>query len=456
MSKTNRQSVLFEDLGTKPVRALFDADVLSSDGGLSLLAALDRGIGLSKRLTSKLTDGRMPGRVSHSYLELFQQRVLGIAAGYSDGNDAQQTAGDPMMKMAVGRAPISGADLASQPTLSRFENAVSPRSVLAATRAMETFVIERVARRHRKAKVVTIDVDSTVDPAHGKQEQIFFSGYYDTWCFLPLLAFLSVDGDPQQYLFHARLRPGNSRDPRGVIPMLRRTIAAVRQKFGKVTVRVRADAGFYRPHLLAVLESLRVEYVVSLPKNKAVDALSAKVMTKARKQAEQSEATATLFEEFQYAADSWPAERRVICKAEVLVYPGRSTKDNQRYVVTNRLRPAAESIYEWYCQRGESENRIKELKLDLAMDRTSCTRFVANQLRVLMTAAAFALFQELRWRLRASAAGRSTVARLREMLVKVAVRVTESVRRIVCHMPAHHAWRELWQRAALACGAAVA
>jgi hypothetical protein len=193
-----------------------------------------------------------------------------------------------------------------------------------------------------------------------------------------------------------------------------------------------------------------------MPKNKALDAMSAKAMAKARKQAQQSDATATLFEEFPYAAKSWPTERRVICKAEVLVYPGRTTKDNQRYVVTNRMRPSAESVYQWYCQRGESENRIKELKLDLAIDRTSCTRFVANQLRVLMTAAAFTLFQELRWRLRASEAGRSTVARLRDMLVKVAVRVTESVRRIVCHMPTHHALRELWRRAALACGAALA
>ena len=456
MSKTNRQCVLFEDLVVKPVVAAFDADALSSDGGLTLLAALDRGIQLSSKLAAKLDDTRAPGRVSHTYHELLQQRILGIAAGYSDGNDAAQTAADPMMKMAIGRSPISGSDLASQPTLSRFENGVSARNVVAAGREMETFVIERLARRHRKAKVVTIDFDSTVDPAHGKQQQIFFSGYYDTWCFLPLLGFLSVDDDPEQYLFHARLRPGNSRDPRGVIPVLRRTIDAIRKKFGNVTIRVRVDAGFYRPRLLDVLESLGVEYVVAMPKNKALDALSAKVMAKARKQAKRSDATATLFEEFPYAAKSWPQTRRVICKAEVLVYPGRTTKDNQRYVVTNRMRPSAASVYEWYCQRGDSENRIKELKLDLAMDRTSCTRFVANQLRVLMTAAAFALFQELRWRLRASEAGRSTVARLRDMLVKVAVRVTESVRRIVCHMPTHHAWRDLWRRAALACGAALA
>lgn len=455
MSKTNRQCVLFEDLTSKPVVAKFDADALSSDGGVSLLAALDRGIQLSSRLVSKLADTRASGRVSHSHLELFRQRMLGIVAGYTDGNDAQQTAADPMMKMGVGREPISGADLASQPTLSRFENRVSARSVVAAGREMETFVIERLARRHRKAKVVTIDLDSTVDPAHGRQQQIFFSGYYDTWCFLPLLGFLSVDGDPQQYLFHARLRPGNSRDPRGVLPLLRRTVAAIREKFGRVTIRVRVDAGFYRPQLLDVLEQLHVEYVVSMPKNKALDALSSKLMARARRLAKQSETTATLFDEFEYSAKSWPAKRRVICKGEVLVYPGRTTKDNQRYVVTNRLRPSAKSVYEWYCQRGESENRIKELKLDLAIDRTSCTRFVANQLRVLMTAAAFVLFQELRWRLRSTEAGRSTVGRLRDMLVKVAVRVTESVRRIVCHMPTHHAWRELWQRAALACGASV-
>lgn len=453
MRKPNQQSVLFEDLVAKPVVATFDADALSSDGGLLLLAALDRGIQLSSRLSSKLDDQRMAGRVTHSYLELFQQRVLGIAAGYSDGNDAQQVAADPVLKMAVGRAPISGSDLGSQPTLSRFENAVSARSVVAAGREMESFVIDRLARRHRKARVVTIDVDSTVDPAHGNQQQVFFSGHYETWCFLPLLAFLSIDDDPQQYLFHARLRPGNCRDPRGVVPMLRRTIAAIRERFGRVTIRVRVDAGFYRPHLLDVLERLRVEYVVSMQKNVALDAKSAKAMAMARKQATATDVTATLFDEFEYEAESWPHTRRVICKAEVLVYPGRSTKDNQRYVVTNRSRPTAQAIYEWYCQRGDAENRIKELKLDLAIDRTSCTRFVANQLRVLMTAAAFVLFQELRWRLRAVEAGRSTVARLRDMLFKVAVRVTESVRRIVCHMPTHHAWRDLWQRAALACGA---
>lgn len=456
MSKPNRQCVLFEDLFAKPVVAVFDAEALSSDGGLLLLTALDRGIQLSRRLVSQLSDPRIVGRVHHSYEELFQQRMLGIAAGYCDGNDAQRTAEDPVMKMAVGRQPNSGANLASQPTLSRFENAVLTKEAVAMGREMEEFVIARLARRHRKAKVVTIDLDSTVDPAHGGQQQIFFSGYYDTWCFLPLLGFLSVDDEPEHYLFHARLRPGNSRDPRGVLPMLRRTIAAIRKKFRKARVRVRVDAGFYRPHLLEVLEALRVEYVVSVPKNKALDALSAKAMAKARTQAARSDETVTFFEEFQYAADSWPRQRRVICKAEVLVYPERATKDNQRYVVTNLLRPSAESVYTWYCQRGESENRIKELKLDLAMDRTSCTRFVANQLRVLMTAAAFVLFQELRWRLRASEAGRSTVARLRDMLVKVAVRVTESVRRIVCHMPAHHAWRELWQRAARACGAALA
>lgn len=198
MSKTNRQCVLFEDLVSKPVVAAFDADALSSDGGLSLLAALDRGMQLSSKLAAKLEDTRARGRVSHSYLELFQQRVLGIAAGYSDGNDAQQTGRDPMMKMAIGREPISGADLGSQPTLSRFENAASAKSVVAAGREMEAFVIERVARRHRKAKVVTIDLDSTEDAAHGRQQQIFFNGYYDTWCFLPLLGFISVDDHPEQ------------------------------------------------------------------------------------------------------------------------------------------------------------------------------------------------------------------------------------------------------------------
>jgi hypothetical protein len=454
MANRTQQSVLFEDTFTKPVHVAFDAEALSSDGGLTLLSALDRGIGLSQDLIVALVDPRDGTRIDYTFEELFGQRCLGIAQAYADGNDAARLSGDPMLKLALGRDPITGADLASQSTISRFENTITARHAATMGRRFGAFVINRLARRHRKARVVTIDLDSTVDPTHGNQQLTLFNRFYDTWCYLPLVGFLSIDGDPEQYLFHARLRPGTSRDVRGVVPLLRRTVAELRRKFPKARIQVRTDAGFYHPMLLDVLEELKVVYAVAMPKNAALARIAAPLMTIARTLGERYGETQTLYGEGQYQARSWPCERRVVCKAEVLYYSGRSAKDNERFVVTNRTRMSPENIYAWYCGRGDSENRIKELKLDLAMDRTSCSRFVANQFRVLMTAAAYALFQELRWRLRKTEAGRWSVARLRDMLLKVAVRVTSSVRRVVCHLPAHLPCDDLWRCAAIACGAA--
>src|SRR5690606_9891856 len=175
-------------------------------------------------------------------------------------------------------------------------------------------------------------------------------------------------------------------------------------------------------------------------KNKALGRLSDALMKRSRAAAEEHDATETLYGDGLYRAQSWNVERRIVFKAEVLHYRGRKLKNNDRYVVTNRTRMRPDNLYAWYCGRGDSENRIKELKHDLSIDRTSCSRFVANQFRVLMTAAAFVLFQELRWRLRRTRAARSTVATLRNMLLKVATRVVTSCRRIVCHFPRHLPW----------------
>jgi hypothetical protein len=437
----------------KPVHVALDADSMSSDGGLTLLAALDRGIGLTEDLLVALEDPRDGTRISYSFAELFGQRCLGIAHAYSDGNDAARLSRDPMLKLALGRDPVKGDDLASQPTISRFENSITSRQAVAMGRRFETFMINRLSRRHRRARVVTIDLDSTVDPTHGAQQLTLFNGFYDTWCYLPLVGFLSIDGDPEQYLFHARLRPGNSRDIRGVIPLLRRTVPALRRKFPKAKIRVRTDAGFYHPMLLDVLEELGVIYAVAMPKNATLAQIAEPWMTIVRTLGEREGETQTLYGDGQYQAGSWSRERRVVCKAEVLYYPGRKVKNNQRFVITNRTRMSPDNVYFWYCERGDSENRIKELKRDLSMDRTSCSSFVANQFRVLTTATAFVLFQELRWRLRNTPAARWTVGRIRDLLLKVAVRVTSSARRVVCHLPTDLAWGDLWRRAALACGA---
>lgn len=447
MAKDSSSATLFEGLIRKPVVSKFDSELRSSDGGSSLLGLIDRWTGLTEKLCGALNDRRDPDRVEHSYLDLVRQRVFSIALGYADGNDSARVNQDPSMKMLCGRGPASGRALASQPTISRFEHGLGAREVVELGRGLEAFAIERLKKRHRRPRVITIDLDPSVDPTHGQQPFSFFHGHYDTWCYLPMFGFLSVDGDPEQYLFHARLRPGLSREVRGTIALLRRTVEKLRKTFKKPRIRVRLDAGFAYPQLFDVLERLRVEYLVAMPENAALAKHAARHMHSARSLTDRFESTTTLFGDCRYKTRRWRRERRVVFKAEILYAAGKQPKDNARFVVTN-LRHKPERIWELYCLRGDSENRIKELKNDLEIDRTSCSAFVPNQVRVLLTAAAFVLYQELRAALHGTSLWRATVATLRLRLLKIGATVTESVRRIVVSMSSGHPWKDLWRRAA--------
>lgn len=244
MADRTRQTVLFEHHVPKPVHVTFDTDFMSSDGGSMLLSQLDQGIGLTRTLTEALQDRRDQNRVRFTLEELLRQRTYSIALGYEDGIDANSMARDPMLKLAVGRDPKAAPDLASQSTISRFENAPSAREVVEMGRRMESLVIQRLARRHRRARVVTLDFDSTVDRTHGEQQLTLFNGFYHTWCYLPLLGFMSIDDQPDQHLFHARLRAGTARCYRTLIFTLRRTVAQVRRRWPRARIHVRMDAGF--------------------------------------------------------------------------------------------------------------------------------------------------------------------------------------------------------------------
>jgi hypothetical protein len=471
MAESTRQSVLFADHFSKPLTVQFNGEEQSSDGGLVLLGALDRGLGLSARLVRCLTDPRQGLKVRHGLPELFRQRVFSIAAGYADGNDSAVVGDDPVMKEVCGRG-ADGERLASQPTLSRFENAwvtgkhgdrrSRAREVVAMTRELEDFVIERHQKRlGRRAKLVTIDLDPTDDPTHGQQAFTFFNGHYDTWCYLPQLGFLSFNNEPDQFLFHTRLRPGNATAVRGAFPLLRRTVTKVRAAFPKATIRVRLDGGFANPRTFALLEELGVEYIVGLAGNKRLDRFAARFRRKARELQKATGKAEQVFGELLYRPKkkakkkpwlSWPHRRRVVVKAEVVTLEGSEPRENTRYVVTNLALPP-EAVYEIYRGRGNSENRIKELHHGLEFDRTSCSGFLGNQLRLLETATAYVLFQELRLRLSRTTLARAQVSTLRDRLLKVGATVIRSVRRIVLRFPAAYPWQELWRGVARKVGA---
>jgi hypothetical protein len=449
------QTVLFADLIDKPLVATFDQQHASSDGGAILLKAADARYGLIDGFARCLVDDRQPGKVRHTLKDLLAQRIFGLACGHPDANDAERLADDPIHKLLLGRDPVAGDPLASQPTISRFENQVGVQELYGMGRELAANVLDRHRRRrHGRARRITIDLDPTDDPTHGAQQLTFFNGHYDCWCYLPLLAFLTFDDETEQYLCAAILRPGNVPASRGARGLLRRLIDLLRIAFPNARFLVRLDGGFATPEILDLLDAEPgVDYVVAMGENAVLTRYAASAMSEARAQSETSGETEHVYTEARYAARTWPHDRRVVIKAEVVRLQGRAPRDNARFVITN-LRQSPRFIYERvYCARGDIENRIKELHDGLHIGRTSCCRFWANQLRVLLTAAAYVLMQELRLRAARTACARTQVTWLRERLLKIGVHVVASVRRIVLHLPTATPDLVAWRQIALALGA---
>ena len=449
MSKHNiQQCVLFSGLAKKPLTACFDQAHASSDGGAILLKACDQRLNLSARLARCLHDTRQPNKVLHSYEELFRHRLYGIACGYADGNDSARLAEDPVMKMLLDRDPVAGASLASQPTLSRFENAAGADELLRLSETLADVVIERHRKRKRKTQRITIDLDPTHDPAHGMQQLSFFNTLYDTRCYLPMAGFLSFDGEADHYLFAYVLRPGNAPAKRGCVSILKRVVPKLRRAFPKAEILIRLDAGFTGPQMYEFFEAQGLKYVVCMSKNPVLEGLCEPMMKPVREAVARGEVPQPVFAQTQYRASSWSHERRVVMKADMALHPHRAPKPNPRFIVTN-LSDSPEQVYcTIYCARGDAENRIKELKHCLQIDRTSCTSFLANQLRVLMAAAAYVLLQELRLHAQNTSCDRAQASTLRLRLLKLSAWIEVSVRRIVIHFPSTAAYADAWRKIA--------
>lgn len=432
---TQCSSLDFGFLGRRQVVGRFDGGQISSDGGLLWIAEIDRRFRLLERLAACLHDRRQQAKVRQSVHDLLRQRVFQIAAGYEDCNDADTLAADPVLKVACGRNPETGRDLASQPTLSRFENSVSRADLY---RMAEVFLDLFVERHRRPPQEIVLDLDATVDETHGQQELSFFHGYYDTYCYLPMLVFAQADGEPHQPLA-AVLRPGNVHAGHRSVALLKRIVARLREAWPEVRIVVRGDSGEALPEIYEWCEAEGVDYVIGLARNPRLERLGKPFLEAAREEFQRTEEKVRHCHEFTYAADSWGHERRVVVKAEV-----SSKGDNPRFVVTSRDDLAAEELYDLYADRGDVENRIKELKNDLHADRTSCHRFVANQFRLLLHAVAYLLWTVARQLLAGTELASAQVGTLRLRLIKVGVRVVQTARRVWLHLASSYPWAELW------------
>jgi len=429
-------------LSQKPVVVRADGGALTSDAGALLLRQLDERLGLTRRLAGCVVDRRESSKVRHDVLSLLRQRIYQIALGYEDCNDADHLRADPALKLAVGRAPTED-ELASQPTLSRLENAVGWRECWRFSEAL----LECYLQRHHKCppRRIVLDVDATDDETHGDQQLAFFHGYYDEHCYLPLLVFAQAEGTGEQELIAAMLRPGNVHGGHQAMALIGAVVRRLRAALPECVIELRADSALALPEVYEGCEKIALPYTISLPKNERLMEMAEPWMTDAQAIHAETGEKVQVFGAFAYAAHTWSRERRVICKAEVM-----SQGENPRFVVTSRGDVEPEAHYRFYCQRGDPENRIKELKLDLKADRLSCHRFWANQFRLLLHAAAYVLMQAMRKLLAGTEFARAQVATLRLFLLKVGARIRESVRRVFVQLPSAYPWFELWHRLARA------
>ena len=412
-------------VGGRSVKACFDGGSLSSDAGVLVLREIENRLGMADRLARCIVDPRDPALITHSLADMIRFRMMMIAAGYEDGNDAASLRQDPVFKMAQGRAPF-GRPLASQPTISRLENMADVRTLLRMAAAMVDLYC---ASFRQVPKRIVLDIDDTFDAVHGGQQLRLFNAHYDEYGFQPIVVF---DGEGR--FVAAVLRP--ARRPKGVEIRghLRRLIRAIRGHWPGVRILIRADGHYGVPEVIDLCRaSDNVDFILGAPTStrlrKHVVDLEAKVA--ARFDAAPGTAKVRRFTDFYDGAVSWSRTERIIARVET----GDGGTDT-RFIVTN-LAGRSKALYEKvYCRRGSAENHIKAWKTHLAADRTSCTRAAANQFRLFLHAGAYWLMWGLRsampkrsdWRV-----GQFDTLRLR--LIKIAARVVETRTQIRIHMP---------------------
>jgi hypothetical protein len=435
------EQLQFSCVGRRRVVAAFDGGRVSSDAGALLLVRTDRAIRLVDRLAECFVDRRSQGEIEHSVRTLVAQRVLGIAAGYEDLNDHDALRSDALWAAVIGKLEAKRSDcapLAGKSTLNRLELSLSERitryhKIAHRPEAIERLFVDLFLEAHSQApEQIVLDLDATDDPLHGTQEGRFFHGYYDGYCYLPLYIFCG------RHLLVAKLRRSNIDASAGALQETERLVEQIRSRWPQVRIVLRADSGFAREELMSWCEQHTVDYVFGLARNERLQARLAPALRQAERQAGRTGRAARVFREFRYATrNSWSRRRRVIGKAEHI-----GDKSNPRFIVTSFDRQAweARALYEqFYCARGEMENRIKEAQLELFADRTSSHTFRANQLRLWLSSFAYVLMEALRrLGLAATSFAVATAGSIRLKLLKIGAVLSISVRRVKLAMSSAH------------------
>ena len=423
----------FGRLGRRVIEGCFDGGNMTGDGGVMLLAKLDQRLGLLDAAAGAIADPRKPFAIKHSIRDMLRQRVYGLVQGWEDLNNHTQLRRDIAYQTAVGRED----DLASAPTLCRLEK-LGTRA--AAVRLHEVLVEQFIASFKTPPEELILDFDATDCPLHGKQEDRFFHGYYDSYCYLPLYVFCG------EQMLAAYLRPSKIDGAKHAAAILALLVRRLRQVWPTVRIIFRADSGFCRQRILNWCDRKAVQYVVGLARNSRLQAMVGEVEGEMNAAFSQTAIKQRRFLELIYGARTWKRSRRCVARLE---YGAQGT--NPRFVVTNikaSERDAPRLYDQLYCQRGEAENRIKEAQLGLFATRTSCHYFNANQFRILLSALAYTLVERLRaLALKDTPLAHAQIHTLRNQLLKLAAVITRNTRRIRLYFASHWPSAPIFQSA---------
>jgi hypothetical protein len=427
MPKCTQKELQFPSFDRRKIAASFSGGGVSSDGGIMLLREVDRRLGLVAALDAVLPDPRDPEQITHPQVDLLRQRIYAVALGYEDLNDHGTLRRDVVWQTALERTE----ELASSPTLCRLEQRVDR----AAAVAFHQVLLEKFIASFGQAPTeLILDFDATDDRIHGQQEGRHYHGYYGEWCFLPLYVFCG------EQLLVSYLRPSNIGASHHAWAILKLLTARLREAWPEVRLIVRADSGFCRWRMLHWCEWAGVDYIIGLARNPRLEKLGQPLMAQAQEAFAAEPKKQRLFGWIDYAAGTWDRKRRVIAKAE---FSDKGT--NPRFVVTSLEGDAAELYDQVYCARGEMENRIKEQQLGLFSDRTSCHSWWANQFRVILSAAAYVLLENIRRiGLCGTELARAQVGTIRLKLLKIGTVIVRNTRRIRLFLSSAYPHQELF------------
>jgi hypothetical protein len=426
--ESSQKKLCFASLSGRKVEADFDGGATTSDAGALLLRQAEGRVGIIDRVVSVVTDRRNQSYVDHTYTDLIRQRVFQIACGYEDGNDSNDLRSDPGLKTACDRLPLSGADLASQPTMSRLENSVSRSDLYRIGRALLQGFIESYDQPPKK---IILDIDDTDDITHGAQQLSLFNAYHDEYCYMPVHLYEGHTGK----LITTILRPGCRMQGKQAAAILKRVLDHLIMVWPQTRICLRGDSHFSTPEVHDLCDGYGIDFILGQAGNPKLKRLGAPLMARAEARAKKkpkSNKPVRLFSSFDYKAGSWPRARRIIHKAEIT-----QGKPNPRFVVTNISNRTDKFLYEkLYCARGRMEGFIKNHKTYLRSDRTSCHRFSANQFRLFLHSLAYVLLQEIKQHgLRGSQWANANFDTIQLRILKVGARVREQATKVHFHLP---------------------